>query len=366
MRAADNPRSERLLAAAACCLVACFGCGGDEPPPTEPSVRAVRLFEVGSQGLLAQREYPGQITAATEAEVSFEVGGLILELPVAQGQWVREGDLLARLDPSDFQAQLDASIAQRDAAFADYRRFEELLAKDAVSQRDFETRKRNWEVAEANLRIVQKNRADTNLRAPFSGRVARKYVERFQNVLPRQPIVLMQDSSHLEIDVAVPEADLLRIGRRVDVQTLTERLHPVVAISSLPPDTVFPARLQELATSADPATRTFEATFAFNAPSEQLILPGMTALVRVSADVSERGSVVAIPANATVIEATGAAAVWKVNPESMEVHKVAVELAELSGGSVVVTGGLEVGDLIAVSGMSQLREGMQVRKLEKP
>ena len=365
IRSADRMR-EWFPAALTCCLIACIGCSGEAPPTPEPTVRAIRLFEVGSQDLLAQREYPGHITAATEAQVSFEVGGRILELPVKQGQRVREGDLLARLDPSDYQAQLDASTAQRNAAFADYERFEELLAKDAVSQRDFETRKRNWEVAEANLRIVEKNLSDTILRAPFSGRVARKYVERFQNVQAKEPILLLQDDLHLEIDVSLPEAAVLRIGRSMDAQTLNGLLKPVVAISSLPPDTTFPARLQELATAADPTTRTFDATFAFAAPSEVLILPGMTALVRTSATIDELGAGVAIPASSTVIDASGASSVWRVDRDTMEVHRVAVELGELSGDSVAVERGLEPGDLIAASGANQLREGMQVRSSETP
>jgi RND family efflux transporter MFP subunit len=358
--------NERLAAAVACCVLACVGCAKEAPPPPEPTVRAVRLFEVGSENLLAQREYPGHITAATEAQVSFEVSGRILELPVDQGQRVHEGDLLARLDPSDYQAQLDASTAQRNAALADYERFEELLAKDAVSRRDFETRKRNWEVAEANLRIVEKNLADTTLRAPFAGRVARKFVERFQNVQAKEPVLLLQDDQHLEIDVSLPEAALLRIGRSIDMRTLNTVLNPVVAISSLPPGTAFPARLTELATAADPTTRTFEATFAFASPSEVLILPGMTALVRMSATLGELGGGLAVPASSTVIDAGGAASVWRVDRDTMQVHRVDVELGELSGDSVVVERGLEPGDLIAASGANQLREGMQVRSSETP
>jgi RND family efflux transporter MFP subunit len=366
MTSAGYNRLQWRPAAAVCCLLAGIGCGKEAPPPPEPPVRAVRLLEVGSEDLLAVREYPGQITAATQAELSFEVGGRILELPVDQGERVREGDLLARLDPSDFQARLDASVAQRNAALADYQRFEELLEKDAVSVRDFETRKRNWEVAEANLRIEEKRFADSTLRAPFSGRVARTHVERFQNVQAQEPVLLLQDDQHLEIDVSLPEAALLRVGRSLDLRTLNSMLSPVVAISSLPPGTTFPARLKELATAADPTTRTFEATFAFDAPSDVLILPGMTALVRVSAPVSEVSAGFAIPASSTVIEPTGAASVWRVDPGTMKVHKVAVTLGELSGASVIVDQGLERGDLIAVSGASQLREGMQVRSSETP
>jgi RND family efflux transporter MFP subunit len=233
-----------------------------------------------------------------------------------------------------------------------------------VSRRELETRERNLEVAEADLRIAEKNRGATTLLAPFDGRVSRKHVERFQNVQPRQPIFLLQDTTRLEITVSLPEADLVRLERVMDLGALSRRLNPVVAVSSLPTDASFPARLTEIATAADPTTRTFEARLAFEAPPDLLLLPGMTAQVRIGAGLAERGSGFPIPARAAVIDANRAASVWKVDPKTMEVHKVAVELGAMAGDSVAVTRGLQRGDVIAVTGASQLRDGMRVRPLE--
>jgi multidrug efflux pump subunit AcrA (membrane-fusion protein) len=139
----------------------------------------------------------------------------------------------------------------------------------------------------------------------------------------------------------------------------------VVAISSVAGSS-FPARLTEVATAADPTTRTFETTFAFDAPPDVLILPGMTALIRISPPIGGLGAGFVLPARAAVIDESGAAFVWKVDPDTLQAHKVAVELGELQGESVVVESGLQRGDLVAATGVNQLREGMQVRRLETP
>ncbi|MEE8524862.1 MAG: efflux RND transporter periplasmic adaptor subunit [Thermoanaerobaculia bacterium] len=360
------PRAGALAITCAGALIAA-GCGQEEPVAAAPVARPVKILTVGTESSPEVREYPGRVSAVREAAVAFEVGGRIVELPVTEGRWVEKGALLARLDGRDFEAKLTAAEADRAAAEADYVRFEELLEKDAVSRRDFEMRQRNFEVAKSQIDIAEKALEDTVLRAPFSGRVARKLVDEFQNVQAKQAIVLLQDTSALEIAVDLPEADLVRSthGARVaDLAAAAGRLAvaPTVSLASAPGSS-FPATFKELATSADPSTRTFEATFAFTAPDDVLILPGMTARVTLAPAVRAAAGI-KIPSGAAMADDSGAAYVWKVNPSSMEVRRAAVALGELSGAEVAITSGLEHGDQIAVSGVHHLREGMQVRRFE--
>ena len=100
----------------------------------------------------------------------------------------------------------------------------------------------------------------------------------------------------------------------------------------------------------------------FDKPKDVQILPGMTAKVRYR--VLNEG-VVKIPANATFADAQGKPHVWKVDPQSMQVSKISVQLGQLSGDSVAVTGGLKVDEQIAVSGVHHLREGMKVSRYGK-
>jgi RND family efflux transporter MFP subunit len=348
------------LALSAAALIAA-GCSKEEPVVEVPVVRAVKLLTVGGTSSVDGREYAARVAAVREATVGLEVGGRIAQLPVREGQWVSKGALLARLDARDFKAQLAAARADRAAAEADYLRFQELLEQDAVSRREFETRERNFEVAKSRLEVAEKDLEDAELRAPFSGLVARKLVDDYENVEAKQPILLLQDASALEIEVDLPEADLHRV-RGADARARLAELDVTVSISSTP-GTSFPAKLKELATTADPATQTFLATFAFEPSEKDLVLPGMTARVTL-APPARAGAGLNIPSGAAVADESGKPYVWKVDEASMAVSKAPVTLGELSGADVAVTSGLAVGDVIAVSGVHHLRNGMEVKRFE--
>ncbi len=342
------------------------GCGGSEPEDVSPIVRPIKMMEVTSRSTGRRLEYPGRIAPVLESELSFEVPGRINSFPATEGQWMEEGDVIARLDDHNYRAEVTSFQARLNAAQADHDRFEALFASGAVSQRDLETRRRNYEVAEANLAVAEKALADTELRAHFAGRVARKLANDFQNVVAKEPVVLLQDDRALEIKVDVPERALTTDTARLGVEDLTRSLSPSVSITSIPGSS-FPAKITEIATAANPATRTFEVTFGFEPEGGVRILPGMTARITVNEPVDdespERGFV--IPSNATAIDDNGRSFVWRVDRSSMQTEAVVVELGAVTGANVTITGNLSDGDLIAVSGVQQLREGMQVQRLSE-
>ena len=200
-------------------------------------------------------EYPGRISPVTESELSFEVPGRINYFPVTEGQWMEEDEVIARLNDHNYRAEVTSFQARLNAAQADYDRFKELLANGAVSQRDLETRQRNYEVAQSNLAIAEKALADTELRAHFAGRVARKLANDFQNVMAKEPIILLQDDRALEIKVDVPERAITTDTAQLSVENLTRKLSPSVSITSIPGSS-FPAKIKEMATAANPDQRT--------------------------------------------------------------------------------------------------------------
>ncbi len=303
-------------------------------------------------------EFPGAIRASQRAEAAFEVGGRIVEFPVLEGQEVERGALLARIDDRDFVAARDADAASVKAAKADYARHEDLYANDAVSLQDLEFKRRQYEVAEATLRKSAKALEDTRLIAPFAGRVARRLVEDFENVRAKQPVVLLESSGGLEIVVSIPERDAARTRANLGEAAARD---PRVEISSLP-GRVFPATVKEFSTSADPVTRTFEVTLAFDPPADVQILPGMTAKLVVN-DIGATGGRVMLPSQAVVASEDGSSHVWVVDPEGMTVSRRPVGVGELSGSWIEIRDGLSHGDLVATTGASHLREGMQVRRL---
>ena len=227
-------------------------------------------------------------------------------------------------------------------------------------------RRRNYEVAQAELATAQKALSDTRLVAPFTGNVGRRLVDNFVNVQAKEGVVVLQDVTILEVISAIPEQDWSRADPNMTNEERTERIRPVVSLSTLP-DRTFPARITELGNVADPVTRTFEVVVAIDNPEDVTLLPGMTANITITVpdgDVADAlGQAFSIPSGAVVGDEQGKSIVWKVDPESMTVSRAQVELGELTGSQVRVVAGLQAGDRIATSGVHNLREGMQVSEL---
>ena len=350
--------------AAACLSLAVLGCREEAPEPEEVA-RPVKILEVRGSGAKLTREYPGRIRAIQQADMAFEVPGRIIEVRFTEGEQAEEGAVLARLDARDYQARLDSIQAQFENARVNFERAQKLFEAGALSALERDRRRTFYETAEANLREASKAVEDTELRAPFAGVMAKKLVEDFENVQAKQPVLILQDASHLEIRVNVPERDMTG-GRaqNLDPEAITRRIEPRVIVSAIP-DREFPARVKQVAMIADPTTRTFEATLVIERPADVSVLPGMTAKVIISAPAEAAGlSGMRIPANATVSDDEGKAFVWVVDPSNMTVRPVPVELGELSGSDVSILSGLSDGEQIAISGVHQLREGMAVRRFE--
>lgn len=361
--AGESDVPHRVLAAIAMAVGVFLLPGCSEPPPEAPEVvRPVKIQIIGDTSMVGRREYPGTVRATQNAEMAFEVQGKITEFLVREGDIVIEGDVLARLDDRDYQAQLKAAQADLRKAQSDLNRSLSIFKQDsgAISQQTIDSDRKSVEVAQARLEVSEKAVEDTVLVAPFPGRMARKLVEDFQNVQAKQPVLILQDNSTLEVEVNVPERDVIRGQSERPPDEINRRLDPAVIISALP-DRHFPALIKEFATVADPVTRTFAARLTFDNPRDVTILPGMTARVQVTMD---RDRAWSLPVTALQADDTGKPFVWKVDPQSMTVSPVAVVPGDMAGDLVRIESGLEQGDQVAVSGVAQLREGMKVRRYE--
>jgi len=293
------------------------------------------------------------------------VPGKITDFPVVEGQVVKKGDLLVRIDPRDMASLADVGTAKVRLAQAEYERKKKLLEADVISTQELDRAKRNYEVMVAQSQGSTKGLEDTELFALFDGIVAKKLVKDFENVQAKQPVLILQDTTNLEIDVTIAEADAVQSNRGLTLEQRTARVKPVVIVTSLP-DRSFPAQITEYSTTADPVTRTFSATLRFDPPDDVGIQPGMTATVRIHVPPDLKNGLgmsgFSIPASAAITDETGDAFVWLVDPNAMTVKRTPVQLGILSGERVFVESGLTSGQQIAISGVHHLRDGMLVRR----
>lgn len=339
-------------------------CKKEEVPERAPVVRPIKIFRLAGQSGEARPEYPGRIQSKKTVELSFEVGGAIVDWNVEDGQRVEKGQVLARIDPADYLAQLEAVRAQLRLSEAEYRRESKLFATGSGTQRDLDVAIRRRDVDRANLRVAQKALDDTKLRALFDGVIARKLVTDYRSVQPRQPVLLLQDDSKLEVVVDVPEGDIARKrAEEASLEEWNETAKPMVELSSLR-DRRFPVELSEFSTAADPNTRTFRATFAMERPEDVAVLAGMTAKVVLTGLETTSADDVLLPAVAVVGGADAEPFVWLVDEESMTVSSRPVQVGQMSGDRIVVTDGLEPGSSVAMSGVQLLTDGAQVSEMK--
>jgi RND family efflux transporter MFP subunit len=351
-----------VVAAGLLCLLL-VGCGKEDAPVESKAPRPVKTIVLGDSGASGMRQYPGRVRAASRADLSFEVAGKLIELPVNEGQVVEEGELIARLDDRDLSANLKSAQAEADNAAANFARGAKLVKDGFISKTDFDTLTSKRDVTAAELVKAKKAVEDTRLLAPFSGRVASRLVENFQDVQAKQAVVRLQDIEQLEIVVEIPENRAIRI-RQGSKEAV--RVH---AVFEAAPDREFPLTIKEYSTEANPETQTFEVVLAMPQPEGLLLLPGMTAMVWAESNeaVGDASTdTFAIPAAALFADETGKSHVWVVDTQSNTVQKRAVEAAGLGGTeSVRVTSGLKAGEMVAISAVSRLSEGMAIKPVAK-
>jgi RND family efflux transporter MFP subunit len=338
------------------------GCAEEQVAVDEPVVRPVKVLELVGSDSGTTREFPGRVRAAQRAELSFEVAGKLQELPVREGQLLEQGDLVAKLDDRDFASALKSAQAEFDNALANFRRGSALVKDGNISKTDFDRLKSRRDVTSANLAKAEKAMSDTRLLAPFRGRVANRLVENFQDVQAKQPIISLQDIDELEILVDLPESQIIRGPRR------GEQAPNIVARFDAFPNQRYDLEIKEFSTQADPTTQAFRVVLSMPQPEQFDALPGMTAIVEVefAADGYAEGPSFDVPAIAVFADETGSSQVWVVDPENSTVQRRKVETGKLIGTeSIRIDSGLEAGEVIAISAVSRLREGMAIRPIDK-
>ncbi len=350
-----------LLGIAAAVLLSTLACKEPEVAQAPTVVRPVKLMTVGGAGAAAggTKSFPGRVEALNQVDLSFRVGGPLTALPVKEGQKVRRGQTLARIDTRDFDIRLKSARAQAERTEADLRRFTALYEKAAISEAQLDQAQAAADVATAALADAEANLADTTLKAPFSGIIGETFVENFQEVRPKEPVLSLIDASRVKLVVDLPEFLVATARDPASFEAF--------ARFDAAPGEDLPLVLDELAAQADPRTQTYRATLLMDQPEGIDVLPGMTANVygsqSASGDDGAETSLV-VPAIAVVADEGGNAFVWVVEGEPMKAGKRPVATGELAGSdSIEITSGLAAGETIAISAVSALTEGMEVRPL---
>lgn len=340
-----------------CCLTAC---SNEEAKPAADAERPVKLHTVSDDSGGAVRQFPAIVEPTEQARLTFRVSGKLVQLVARPGQMVKKGDLLARLDDTDFNLRLDQAKARYELALTQFTRAEQLIAQKLVSQAAFDEAKAQLQVAKADLSTAQTSLSYTRLEAPFAGTISRLLVENHENVAAQQGIMELQVRDQVDVVIQVPEDVISNVRKDFDYQ-------PEVVFDSHP-QYRYRARIREWDTRADPATNSFKVVFSMPTPQEFNVLAGMTA--NVIAEVSKINAsytdALFIPASALFMPADTAIAaqqsfVWVYDADTGSVSQRLISVKSLTSAGAAVSEGLAVGEQVVVAGVQQLVEGQKVR-----
>ncbi len=326
---------------------------------TEPIqvVRPLKMFTVGQDISNPVRKYPGKVSAIEKVTLGFQVDGPLIELPLRKGQKVKQGELLAKIDPRDFKNRLDSTKAELDQTSTQLDRIKKAAATGAVSKTDLTNAQAAFEQAEANYKIAQKAMQDTELLSPFDGLIANIFVDNYQNIKAKEEIVTVQKDAEILIVVNVPEERIIR-------SKVEKEKYRFVAIFDSLAGQEFEVKLHEYALEADPVTQTYLITFAMTPPETIAILPGMTATIweYPKQDQVEK-KLFLVPIDAAPVDGTGQYYVWKINKESDNLYSVQrqnIKVGKIEADKIQILEGLSAGDRIAANGAHMLQEGQKV------
>ncbi|HCI4629923.1 TPA: efflux RND transporter periplasmic adaptor subunit [Klebsiella quasipneumoniae subsp. similipneumoniae] len=333
------------------------GCGDNHGNKTVP-VRTVRYVVVGSAQTLPALERTGEIHAHDETILSFRTGGRIVTRSVDIGDRVNAGQLLATLENTTSQNQLDGAQADYEGAKASAQvaalnvsRMQKLMPTGAIARTQLDNARADWLVARARLknsesalRNARENLGWTRLIAPQSGMITEVSASAGQVVSGGQSVLTLATGEARDVvfDIAKPDAIPPQEQAGLRVSLLSD---PSVQAS---------AALRDISPQADPQTRTWRVRATLQNPPLAMAL-GASVTVTLPAT-GPHGY--ALPASA-LSRVGDKPAVYVINPQSQAQLRVVVP-AYYTATSVIISGGLEPGDRVITAGVSKLRSGEPV------
>lgn len=336
------PRSLLLLA-----VLPLAGCGRPAPAaPAAPPAARVQVAPVAVSARAIPVRVPGTVSRRAEAALAFKVGGLVETVAVRAGDRVAAGQLLARLDPAEIEAQLAQARSGVEKARRDLARAEELRTRDAVSTELAQNAATGLEQAEAALRIAEFNRRHAEIVAPAAGHILKRLVEPNDMVPANKVAVLFaSDDEGWIARAGLPEAEAARL--RVGDAAIAQSAHQ-------PP---LAGRVAQIAEATDPATHTVEVEVRLDAAPAALRSGSVVELELQPADVAPRP---VVPVTALVEGDGRQASLFLVAADGRSVTRQKVVVQTVHDGAAYLEGALPAGARVATTGAEFLRDGVAV------
>lgn len=333
-----------------------FACGNGGSEETAKPVNGekpipVRTVAVGREDVQLSIRASGQVSSETEAKPSFKTGGVIARILVEEGALVKKGQLLATLDLTEINAQVQQATEAVAKSKRDLQRVKNLHADSVATLENLQDATTGLAVAEENLRMAKFNQGYSEIRSPINGKVVKKLVNQGEIVGPGMPAfyILGTGTGDWVIKAGLADRDWARLkpGDRATVQF------------DAYPGKTFEAKVSQLADTGNPASGTFDVELKLTTPPPRLAA-GLIASVEIFP--KNEGPQTVIPLDALVETNRSEATVFTI--KNGVAQAVPVKIAFLHQDKVVVQSGLENVEKVVTAGAPYLTDRAKVVEVE--
>lgn len=317
--------------------------------PGGPSGQRIPTVEVqpASRGSIARQvTVTGTVDPLRVIGVNAQIAGALTTVNVQEGDMVRQGAVLARVDDREIAAQLGAAVAAFQVAEAAYQRAEQLRERKVITLPEYERDRTAYVAAKSQVDLLRTRAGYASVNAPATGVITEKHVETGDIVGNQTPLFTIADISQLVVRVGVSELDVVQLQQGDIVAVTLDAM----------PNRQLAGRIRRVFPVGDPTTRLLPVEVVLDAQSARLARPGF--LARVTFDLATSNNVLLIPVSA-VLGGQGAQAVFVVEGNTAVRRTVSTGLT--SQGRIEIVSGLSEGEQVVVLGHNSLRDGMTVR-----
>ena len=296
--------------------------------------------------------FPGKVLAKSDINLAFRVSGPISVIRVNVGSEVRKGEVLAEIDPRDYQIQLAATQAEYEQLKREFDRISALYKKGTATPNDYDKIKYGFDQISAKYNAHKNALKDTKLLAPCDGYIQKLIFHAGETVSAGMPVISMISSGSGEVEINIPSSDFIK----------RDNFDSFFCTSEIYPDKIFPLELIGITRKAN-MNQLYTMRFRFAGKETDLPGAGMSTMVTIIYKDKNIQSV-SIPL-LSVFDADGHSSVWVYDPDKGTISSRPIVISQImNDGRVIVTSGLSAGEIVLSAGVHSVKEGEKVTLLQ--
>lgn len=308
----------------------------------------VEVMDVSRGTISAYYSNTASLEAVEEASVVSKVRGIVQEIRVEEGDQVRAGQVIAKIEDDQYRIEAERAKATMDRMYNDYQRNAELFEKELISAEVYENSRFEYESQKSAYELAQLNYEHTNIKSPISGVISERFIKVGNMIGTDQQVFQVTDFDPIQAVIYIPEHERskIRVGQRAELT------------ADALPGTLFFGKVERISPIIDPTTGTFKATVYMDLGQEDL-RPGMFGRVKIVYDTRENTKM--IP-KAAIISEDEIQSVFVIK-DSLAFRKV-IRTGYVNGTNIEVIDGLEDGEIVVTTGQGSLADSTKVNIVE--